>query len=90
MANKYSLYYTIPDGVNKEMISGHPVLTTTQGGKIVVDSTLLALWECANGHTIAEIEKSSSQVIFNQIILAAPDIDAKVFKEKIFRPYYFQ
>jgi len=35
-------------------------------------------------NTIAEIEKNSNQVIFNQIILAAPDVDAKVFKEKIF------
>ena len=35
-------------------------------------------------NTIAEIEKNSQQVIFNQIILAAPDVDTKVFKEEIF------
>jgi esterase/lipase superfamily enzyme len=35
-------------------------------------------------NTIAEIERNSQHVIFNQIILAAPDVDAKVFKEEIF------
>ncbi|PLX95132.1 MAG: hypothetical protein C0620_04695 [Desulfuromonas sp.] len=34
--------------------------------------------------TIAEIEKEAPQAVFNQIILAAPDVDAKVFKEDIF------
>ncbi len=35
-------------------------------------------------NAIAEIEKKSPQVIFNQIILAAPDVNADVFKQKIF------
>jgi len=34
--------------------------------------------------TLAEIEEQSPQAVFNQIILAAPDVDAKVFKQEIF------
>ncbi len=35
-------------------------------------------------NAIAEIKEASPQVLFHQIILAAPDVNAKVFKEEIF------
>jgi len=35
-------------------------------------------------NAIAEIEKKSKDHVFHQVILAAPDVNAKVFKEEIF------
>jgi GT2 family glycosyltransferase len=49
------LFYQIPSGVSKISLQSHPVLTTPQGGKIVIDKPLLALWEYAPGRELDEI-----------------------------------
>jgi GT2 family glycosyltransferase len=49
------VFYQIPSGVSKISLQGHPVLTTTQGGKIVIDRLILALWQYAGGRELEEI-----------------------------------
>ena len=46
--------YRLPDQIHRSIIDGRPVLSTPQGGKIAVDSTLLSLWEYAPGRSLDE------------------------------------
>jgi len=47
--------YSIPPGVAPQTVEGRPVLTTPEGGKVIVDERLLKLWQAAAGHTPAEV-----------------------------------
>ena len=48
------LRYVIPDGVS--LIPGErPLLTTSQGGKVAVDSRVASLWTSADGETLEEL-----------------------------------
>lgn len=47
--------YTIPDGVQAARAGGRPALTTPEGGKIVVDWPMLALWQAATGKNAGDI-----------------------------------
>jgi GT2 family glycosyltransferase len=47
-------YSTLPQ-VKPEYWSGRPLLTTPEGGKVVVDAILLSLWQIADGKTFPEI-----------------------------------
>lgn len=48
--------YQKPQGVNIKEIKGRPVLTTPEGGSIVVDKGLLSLWNIADGKRMEEIQ----------------------------------
>lgn len=49
------LSYRAPAEIQKSIISGRLVLTTSEGGKVAVDETLLALLEFASSRTLEEI-----------------------------------
>lgn len=53
--SKKPLVYRIPAGVQVEVADGRPVLTTTQGGRIALDSTLLELWQQTDGKDLSTI-----------------------------------
>ncbi len=47
--------YRISPGVQAEVLGARPLLSTPEGGKIALDSTLLTLWQHANGQEVGEI-----------------------------------
>ena len=47
--------YQHASGVRPGTLGQRPVLSTPQGGKIALDSSLLSLWEHADGRTLPEI-----------------------------------
>lgn len=47
--------YRVPPGVAPQVVAGHPALTTPEGGQVVLDERLLALWRAADGHSPAEV-----------------------------------
>lgn len=47
--------YTAPVEVQLSHINKRPLLSTIQGGKVAVDTTLLSLWKYANGRSLSEI-----------------------------------
>ncbi|MCC7359657.1 MAG: glycosyltransferase [Anaerolineales bacterium] len=47
--------YRVPPGVAAIDVEGTSMLTTPEGGRVVVDQALLALWRAAAGHTLAEV-----------------------------------
>lgn len=49
--------YRLPEGVKVEILEDRPVITTPEGGKVVVDSELLELWEFAQGKSLERILK---------------------------------
>ncbi len=50
-----SLLYFVPEGVKPSKVGSRPLLSTTQGGMIAIDPTLLALWQQADGHSHDDI-----------------------------------
>lgn len=49
------IVYRLPDGVHVNMLQNRPVLTTKEGGRVALDTTLLSLWEYANGKDLSDI-----------------------------------
>lgn len=47
--------YRIPDGVRPLSVQHRPVLSTPQGGRVALDTTLLSLWRSADGRQLEEI-----------------------------------
>jgi GT2 family glycosyltransferase len=53
--------YLLPDGVKAEKLENRPVITTPEGGKVVVDRELFELWEFAQGKNLEQILKQYPQ-----------------------------
>lgn len=49
--------YNLPEGVKAERLENRPVITTPEGGKVVVDRELFELWEFAQGKSLEQILK---------------------------------
>ena len=49
------IHYSIPEGIQPEQVAGRVLLPTLQGGKVVIDSTVLTVWNSAGGRHLAEI-----------------------------------
>ena len=49
------LRYHHPSGVQPETLAGRTLLTTPQGGKVVIDSRMLSIWQAAQDRTQPEI-----------------------------------
>lgn len=46
------IVYRKPDGVDSGMLNGRPTLSTAEGGRVVVDHSLLKIWELADGSSL--------------------------------------
>ncbi len=55
MEHRVPWMYRHPPGVASEMLAGRPVLSTPEGGKVVVDTSLLRVWQAADGRTLGEM-----------------------------------
>ena len=49
------IVYRKPDGVHVNKLQNRPFLTTKEGGRVAIDTTLLSLWEYADGKDLSEI-----------------------------------
>ena len=47
--------YCAPAGVEAVTLAGRPVLSTVQGGKVVLDSSLFSLWRNAQENELERI-----------------------------------
>jgi GT2 family glycosyltransferase/glycosyltransferase involved in cell wall biosynthesis len=47
--------YRIPTGVRVSYLDNRPFLSTPQGGKVAIDTTLLSIWQKADGRKASEI-----------------------------------
>ena len=49
------IVYSIPKDVRVNRLHNRPVLSTQEGGQVAIDTTLLSLWEYADGKNLSEI-----------------------------------
>ena len=49
------IIYRVPKDVQASKLHNRPVLSTQEGGLIAIDTTMLALWEYADGKDLSEI-----------------------------------
>ena len=53
------LHYRIPAGVEPIYSNGQVLLSTREGGRVMVDRTVLRLWQVAGQHELSEILDAS-------------------------------
>lgn len=63
--------YGIPSGVRPSSAGGRPLLTTPQGGQVVVDGIMLQVWQHADGRT-----RQETQAFFKQKGLQLQEVSA--------------
>ena len=63
-------YYALSE-VKPEFRQGRPILSTLEGGKIVLDTTMLSLWQIANARTFADISSQFRAVMASPLTVAA-------------------
>ncbi len=61
--------YFYPIGVEAQEVGGRPVLTTSQGGKIVVDASVLQVWQFARTQTLSEIIETCSSIGYSESVV---------------------
>ena len=52
--------YSSPEQVKLSWLHGRPLLSLPEGGQVALDSTLLSLWQAANGHSLHEVLASQA------------------------------
>ncbi len=63
-------YYALSE-VKPEYRQGRPILSTLDGGKIVLDTTLFSLWQIANAKTFSDISSQFRAVMASPLTVAA-------------------
>jgi len=56
---RFPWVYRRPPGVSRHVLAGRPVLSTPEGGRVVIDAALLRLWQAADGCTLDEVIRAA-------------------------------